>query len=72
MPHPNDTIPPDKTTVTTTTTTQQPTNRRDILWRDFAFLILVGVALRIISYVEIHAADSERVFSSSSSSSSSS
>lgn len=31
--------------------------RRDILWRDFLFVIAGGIALRIISYVETHAAD---------------
>jgi len=33
---------------------------RAILWRDFTFLILGGLALRIVGYVETHAAESER------------
>jgi len=39
------------------TTTNAFKRRRDILWRDFLFVIAGGIALRIISYVEIHAAD---------------
>jgi len=31
--------------------------RRDILWRDFLFVIAGGIALQIVNYVEIHAAD---------------
>jgi len=31
--------------------------RRDILWRDFLFVVAGGIALNIISYVETHAAD---------------